>query len=223
MNYTDSEGTIKHRQIGISFNKNNTFEREYGYDSELYDESETDFYWKFPNNDAKYSIAGVGEISKQLIVPFEINIEKSGEILIEVDEWNLVNKKVYIKDKLTQKYYLLNKEKVLLKLDAGKYEDRFVLRFEGAPVSNLNDEILNSSLVLYYDKTSSEIVVYNETSLEIKKIELYNLLGQKINYFDGFNPDQLESRFKIRNPSHAVYVVKVYTSKGGFTKKIIMQ
>ena len=119
--------------------------------------------------------------------------------------------------------HLLNKEKVLLKLDAGKYEDRFVLGFEGAPVSNLNDELLNSSLVLYYDKTSSEIVVYNETSLEIKKIELYNLLGQKINYFDGFNPDQLESRFKIRNPSHAVYVVKVYTSKGGFTKKIIMK
>jgi subtilisin-like proprotein convertase family protein len=223
LNYTDSEGTIKHRQIGISFNKNNTFEREYGYDSELYDESETDFYWKFPNNDAKYSIAGVEEISKQLIVPFEINIEKSGEILIEVDEWNLVNKKVYIKDKLTQKYYLLSKEKVLLKLDAGKYEDRFVLCFEGAPVSDLNNQILNNSLVLYYDKTSSEIVVYNETSLEIKKIELYNLLGQKINYFNDFNPDQLESRFKIRNPSHAVYVVKVYTSKGGFTKKIIMQ
>jgi len=223
LNYTDSEGKQLHRQIGISFNENNTFERENGYDSELYDESSTDFYWKFPNNDAKYSIAGVEAISKQLEVPFEIITEKSGEYLIEVDEWNLVNKKVYIKDKLTQKYYLLNKEKVLLNLDAGKHEDRFVLNFEGAPVSNLNDEILNRSLLLFYDNTSSEIVVKNETSLEIIKIEMYNLLGQKINYFEGFDPDLLESRFKIQIPSHAMYIIKVFTSEGEFTKKIIMK
>ncbi len=223
LNYTDSENRKIHRQIGISFNENNTFEREKGYDSELYDESNTDFYWKFPNSDTKYSIAGVQEISKDLEVPLVIDVEKSGDFLIGVDEWNLINRKVYIKDKLTQKYYLLNKEKMSLKLETGTYLDRFALSFEGAPVTSLDEELLNNSLIVFYDDSSSEIVIKNETSLEIQKIELYNLLGQKINSFKDFNPDLLISRFHVKNPSTAVYIAKVLTSKGEFTKKIILK
>ena len=223
LNYKNSEDKYLHRQIGISFNKNNSFERENGYDSELYDEAGTDFYWKFYTSDAKLSIAGVQEISKNLEVPFEINVEEANEFTIEIDEWNLDNQKVYIRDNVTQKYYFLNKEKMTIYLEKGLYEDRFSLTFRGPYVEDLNNEILNGSLLAFFDNSSSEFVIKNETSLEINKVELYNLLGQKVKSFKDFNPDLLETRFQMNNPSLAMYIVKVYTNRGEFTKKIIIK
>ena len=63
MDFINNEGTSIHRQIGISFNPNNSFAFDKGYDSEIYDIGVTDFYWKLPNDDLKYVIVGVQDIS----------------------------------------------------------------------------------------------------------------------------------------------------------------
>lgn len=50
MNYTGQTGTELHRQIGISFKYNNSFKYDKGYDSFTFDVNNTDFYWKFSDN-----------------------------------------------------------------------------------------------------------------------------------------------------------------------------
>ena len=37
-------------------------------------------YWKFPNDDKNYVIAGVQEISNELEVPLEVIVDYSGQV-----------------------------------------------------------------------------------------------------------------------------------------------
>ncbi|MCG1036972.1 LamG-like jellyroll fold domain-containing protein [Polaribacter sargassicola] len=212
-----------HRQIGISFKANNSFEFDKGYDSEIFDIGTTDMYWKFTNDEKKYVIAGVQEISTELEVPLAIVMDYSGEISLMIDELQNVSKDIFIVDKLTNTFYNIKESMVTLNLDAGAYTDRFVLAFKEESSLNVDDDILESNIYVFLDNTTKEIVINNTSNLELKKVQLFNLLGQKVDQWSDLNLDIKENRLKTRNLVNTVYIIKIETDKGKVSKKILVE
>jgi hypothetical protein len=213
-----------YRQIGVSFSQKTSFNYDKGYDAEIYDVGNTDFYWKFPSDDTKYVISGVQNISDDLEVPLEITMGYSGEVSIRLDEIkNTPNNDVYITDKLTGISYNIKNNKATLTLDEGVYTDRFVLAFKQSTILRLDDELKSKYVYIYADNFSNSIVITKNEEVNILDVELYNILAQKVNIWsiDAQNKSY-QLKLKSKLPS-GIYIVKLRTDKGYINKKIILE
>ncbi|MEO9570721.1 MAG: MBG domain-containing protein [Polaribacter sp.] len=223
MNYTSNNDQKMHRQIGISFNPNNSFKYEAGYDSPIFDLTSTDFYWKFPNNEDRYVIAGVEGLNNKLKIPLEIIIDKDDEISIEIDEWNLVNQRVYLYDNLLHRFYPLHTEKANLNLQKGEYIERFYIVFTKEQVLSTNEEFLSNNINIFYDDKLREININLNDNLNVSNVELFSILGQKINTWNYKENYDNNLKLKINQISKSIYICKIKTNKGEISKKIIIK
>ncbi|WP_298880925.1 T9SS type A sorting domain-containing protein [uncultured Polaribacter sp.] len=224
-NHLGSNNIDLHRQIGISFRNTNSFKYDNGYDSEVYDIGSTDIYWHFPKySDKKLIIAGVKEINDRLEVPLTIKIGSSKPISIEIDAIKNIDRDIFIEDKLLNMFYPLSKETpIILDLEKGTYSDRFYLTFNNKGNSTLNTEenILNTRLAVFMNNKDNEITIQNLNNLIINKLELFNILGKRINVWNDLK-NESQYKFKVQELSSSIYVIKISTEKGVFTKKIII-
>ncbi|WP_159950945.1 T9SS type A sorting domain-containing protein [Polaribacter septentrionalilitoris] len=225
-NHIGTNNINLHRQIGISFRSGNTFDYDNGYDSEVFDIGSTDFYWHFPDfSDKKLIIAGVPEISDKLEVPLSIVIDNNNTFSIEIDHQRNIDRDIYIHDKVTDIYHKLSEEKPIeFNLQKGTYNDRFFIKFNNQSESALNTDknIINNELNIYLNNSSKHIILQNKNNLNITNLEIFNTLGQRLKEWKNTENNHT-SKFDISNLSSTVYIVKVKTDKGVFTKKIIKQ
>ncbi|TMM28767.1 T9SS type A sorting domain-containing protein [Polaribacter aestuariivivens] len=221
MNYNDNSNVKMHRQIGISFKPKNTFKYDKGYDSYLFDLSSTDFYWKFPDQQQPYAIAGVESISKELEIPLEIVISKKDAISIEIDEWNLENTELFLLDKLTNKSYELHNGKAELELEKGTYSERFYITFKSTKTLS-TDDVVAQNVSIFYDKLNSEININPINNVAIKNAKLYSILGQEVKNWKFVSEENTSKKLKINHLSKAVYVLKIKTDRGDVSKKILI-
>ena len=223
MDFVSEEGRSLSRQIGVSFSASNTFKFDKGYDSEITDLGATDIYWKFPENESKYVIAGVENISDDLEIPLEIIMNYDGTNILKIDEVNAIDAKIYLKDKLTNETKLITDNEIAIQLKKGTYEDRFAIIFKETALSvNDTEDFIASNLSIYIDTTQKELVLQNNNQLTINKVTLYNLLGQKINSWKDLEKT-IENRLKIKNAPDAIYLVNIQTPEGVFSKKIYVK
>ncbi|ARV14523.1 T9SS type A sorting domain-containing protein [Polaribacter sp. SA4-12] len=223
MDYLNEQAISIHRQIGISFNPNNTFEYEKGYDAGIYDISTTDFYWKFPTDDTKYVISGIQDITSDLEVPLEITMGYSGEVSITVDEIKNVSENVYIIDKTTGIFYEIINTKAVLNLNEGVYTDRFVLGFKPNTALSTDDIIDNAYTNVYADNKNHTLVISKNLEVDITNVELYNILGEKVSLWKikkQNNSYKLDIKKQIPT---GIYIVRLNTSKGEINKKIVIE
>jgi hypothetical protein len=213
---------VYHRQIAVSFNSFNSFDYEKGYDAEIFDLGATDMYWKFPEDDRKYVIAGVQSISSDLEIPLEIIIADSGSVSIMIDESKNLNHTVYLLDKVTGLSYELEKDKATLSLETGTYTDRFVLSFQ--PIEVLSTEEITSQLTnMFIDNQSREVVVTKTGDISVEKVALYNLLGKQI---ESWNIDEQKESYRLkvnRKLPMGVYIIKLNSKEGEYNKKVIIE
>ncbi|PWG04983.1 T9SS type A sorting domain-containing protein [Polaribacter aquimarinus] len=224
-NYKDSNNAQLHRQLGISFRRGNDFKYDNGYDSEIYDLGSTDFYWQFPEySDKKLIIAGVSEISNSLRVPIVLKIDTDNPILIQIDEKNNISKNIYLQDALSGKSYELSKSNLIeLNIEKGIYTNRFFLTFgDNNGALNNQDNLLNNKISIFLKRDVKELILQNSSGLVIKKLEMFNILGQKSKSWNTIETKNT-NKFSVKNFSNAVYIVKITTEIGIFTKKIIIE
>ncbi len=222
MNFKNNSTTY-HRQIGISFKNGNTFNYENGYDSEMFDLSTTDMFWKFdqiPNKNL--IIAGVEEITNELEVPVSFVIDKSQTIKVMIDEIENIDKDVFLLDKFTGNYYsLLNS--VELDLEKGNYSGRFFLTFKKKTLSLQEENLeLEYSLSVYVDNLSNEIIIQNNKRIILEEIKFYNIIGQKLYESKTFK-DSLQTKIKISKRRSSFYILSIKTNKGMYRKKIFIK
>ncbi|TVZ57258.1 hypothetical protein OD91_2576 [Lutibacter sp. Hel_I_33_5] len=222
LDYKDQNDAGLHRQIGISFNKNNTFASDKGYDSKVYVESNTDFYWKFDEDENKYAIAGVQAITPELEVPLELVVENAGELTIKIDEWQYINRNVFLKDIENDTIYKLNDSKATLNLASGTYTDRFALAFDGENEDEATKETKNP-LKVFYNKKNNRIVVVKKDKIKVKQVSLFRINSRKV---QNWNIKKQRNKFKLKlrkKFSKGLYVVKIKTNKGIINKKIVIK
>ncbi|WP_340931320.1 PA14 domain-containing protein [Polaribacter marinaquae] len=224
MDFVSEDREPLHRQIGVSFSPNNTFEFEKGFDSPINDLGATDVYWKFENSDNKYVIAGIQSVSNSLEIPFEIIMDYKGAVILNLDDIKKVNNTIFVKDKLNNKTYDITNNEVVLQLDKGEYLNRFSIVFSQDTVLSVDDANLenpiNDLITTFLDKTTKELVIDNKNNLNIENVVLFNLLGQKTNSWNIDSTDS-ENRLKVKNIANGVYIVNIKTEKGVISKKVL--
>lgn len=218
--YQNSDNLNLHRQLGVSFKNGNTFKHDPGYDSKVYDLDISDAYFKFENNRQKLGIAGIQELSDDLEFPIAVKAGISGEFKFMIDAKENINRKVYLTDKVTNTKYDLENT-ISISLTQGVYEDRFYISFSGTVLST-DDELLKQNLLIAFNNTKKEIKVIKKSDVSINNIEVFNLIGQKVKSWSKFNKNLKELTFSLNNISNAVYIIKVNTSLGKVSKKVIV-
>ncbi|WP_343328723.1 T9SS type A sorting domain-containing protein [Polaribacter staleyi] len=229
MDYKNNNGLALHRQIGISFKNGNSFDFETGYDAPIYDVGTTDIYWKFPSTNNKYAIAGVQSITEDLEIPLEVTLKNTGTVTIGIDEWNAIDRNIYLIDRVTETSYLLNNAKIALTLVKGTYSERFYLGFKdikpevNTTLDTKDSVILDTNVSVYLDNNTQELVINNNSNLQIENVKLFNLTGQQVNKWTNFKTATTESRLKTKKLSKAIYIVNIATEKGIVSKKVILE
>ena len=222
MDYKNEEQLKIHRQIGISFQETNSFAYDKGYDSTIYDLGKTDMYWEFENDDNKYIITGVQAISDELKVPLTIAIAESQQVSISIDEWQNVNKDVYINDLLTASSQKINNNnKAVFDLVAGTYKDRFFLTFKAS--ENLSTGTFESqNVIVGYDNSQKLILLTCPNDLELTQVSLVNLNGIEVSNWKESLKHKSNHALNVAEINKGVYILKIQSNKGILTKKFII-
>ena len=103
-------------------------------------------------------------------------------------------------------------------LSSGTYLERFTIVFSESSLNIANHNLVNNDVSVYTDHLSNELILENNLNLSIKKVVVYNILGQSIKTWDNLGKD-LEIRLKTIVPK-AIYIVKIDTENGQTIKKI---
>lgn len=213
--YNNTEGENIHRQIAVSFKEGNSFAQDTGYDSLMYDLDETDVYFKFENNRDIYVIAGVEPISPSLEVPITIVNEESATVYLMLDVIENIEQTVYLKDNLTEETQELDSP-IALSLDEGTYSNRFSLAFTEDEIIGTDKEKLQNSIDVKYNSTLKNISIQKDQSIIIESSKLYSSTGSLIKKWSN------EETLKVNSIPDGVYYLKINTTTGKISKKLII-
>ena len=219
LGYEDPEGF--HRQLLLGFLPNSTADVNYnpGYDALLKICRDDEMFFVIEQDlDKKYAIQGVNGFDDTMEFPIGILISETGTHQIMIDEVENFEHTIYLKDNILNTTHNLTDANFIVNLPIGNHLDRYSLIFIPQNSLSTTDQTL-TNLSVFYDGNNN-VVVNNMDRMQLKNITIYNVLGQEIfNLTDNLNHS---NRIQIPfNQSQGVYFVKVFTTTGELTQKIL--
>lgn len=209
------------RELAIAF-RGLTNNYEKGFDAEMLDRQPSDLALKVLDNDAPYVIAGVDYLDEDMEIPLELYLDADRNVTFSLDALENLSATVYVKDAFNFNHYNISEGNVTLPLTTGDYSDRFSIVFVNREVLAVEDNLFLADIDVYHNSDAKEIVINRKNDLEIYSSELYNVLGQKVmsskytsTYLDNY-------AIKTAALSSSIYILKLKTSKGIYTKKILL-
>jgi hypothetical protein len=177
-------------------------------------------YWTLGNS--KFVIQGVHDFNPNQEFPLGLIVEKGGLATIRLDKLENIDPslEIFIKDTSTGKTVQINNGSFQINLDAGIYEDRFELVFQGTQDNQLGvtETDLDNKILVYYDSKSSNLHIDLTVNSEVSGGMIFNFLGQKISAIHAFTKS-------ITVPCHVstgAYIIQLNTKNGVVNKKIII-
>ncbi|WP_366187132.1 HYR domain-containing protein [Flavobacterium ovatum] len=218
-----NSATGKYRQLLVGSDKNTTQQFDLGYDAPMFDMNDDDLYWIIKNS--PFVIQGVPNFEDDQIIPLGISISKAGLSTIKIDNLENISNdlNIFIYDKETDQYHDLRTSGFSIMLPTGKYTNRFSLRFEKDILPSTEENSLKEGVKIYFSKESYSININNYIENDIvKKVTLFNSLGQIIKTWEIDKSNQETIQLPIKKVSSGVYIVKTKTNQGSFDTKIII-
>lgn len=206
------------RQLLLTVDENATTGVDWGFDGELNEVNPEDMFWKIEGKD--YLIQGIDAILDTVVLPLTIKTSQGGIIEITIDSLEHIpdNTEIYLKDGDT--YHNLRASNYLTTVESGEINNRFKIVFDVPETLSVNDYTLQNELVVFYNSTNKTIVLVNPENLQLKTLTMYNMLGQQIKLK---KMDSNDHRITIPvTLQTGVYLFKIETEFGGFTKKVII-
>lgn len=214
------------RQILLGFmNENATSGIDLGYDATLIDVQPNDIY--FLNANTKLVIQGDGYFNTANVYPLAVKTAIAGNVKFTLDatEQFDASQEVYIYDNTTKLYHDIRKEVFEISLPTGTVTDRFSLRFktESALATN-NFDTIDTIAVIFTNNDNTIIIKNNLLDTTVKSVSLFNILGQSISTWDVKNKNQTKIEIPVTNNlSTGTYIVRLQTTNGDVSKKIIIK
>ena len=212
-----------HRQILLGFmNEFATEGFDAGYDAPQLDSQPNDFYFAIP--DQNLVIEGVDAFNASKILPLTVKNGLVGNVQFTLDATENFddNQNIYIHDNVTNEYHDIRNGNFDINLPIGTFDTRFSLRFTNAALG-VNDFDLNKEILVYFTNNDNMITINNSLlDATVQTVDLYNMLGQSIRTWEVKNNNQSKIQIPVNNVSTGTYIVKVHTSKGDISKKIII-
>jgi hypothetical protein len=218
-----------HRQVLLAFMENRaTSEIDYGYDAESLDELPNDMY--FLNGENQLVIQGEGYFNADASFPIGVKTDVEGTVTFTIDALENFDaqQKVYIYDDEAKTYNEIQKNSFEVTLPAGENNTRFSLRFkdkssETDKTLGLEENNINNDIKIAHIQNSNTLkIINNSVETSVEKVTLFNINGQSIANWKIENQDQQNIQIPINTISSGVYVVKLKTTTGELSKKIII-
>jgi hypothetical protein len=204
--------------------ENATSGLDYGYDALNIDTQLNDMY--FVNNGAKLNIQGDGFFNVNNIYPIGIKNNVAGNVTFKIDEKENFDDdsfQAYIHDNVTNIYHNIRNVSFTINLPQGTVENRFSLTFKNtSALSNESFDNANGLLVVYSNANSILSIKNNVIDATVESVSLFNMLGQAITTWDVKDQNQQNIELPIKSLSTGTYIVKVKTTKGETSRKIIV-
>ena len=213
-----------HRQILMGFmNELATSNIDPGYDALLFDDFPNDMY--FLNGDVKLVIQGEGVFNPNTSYRLGVKTGQEGNVQFMVDE--LLDfepgQKVYIYDATTELYHDITTEMFEINLPVGLFEERFSLRFVNSALGT-GDFTDNNALDIKFTNNNNTLNIKNSANdVVVDSVIVFNMLGQSLQTWDVKNENQQFIQVPVENLSTGTYIVKLQTSAGPISKKIVIK
>ena len=213
-----------HRQLLLGFMDDLATDGfDVGYDAPQIDNQPSDAYFALQG----YSlvIEGAGTFSADKIFPITVKIGTDGPIKFMIDSTENfdANQNIYIYDNVTNISHEIRNQPFEVNLPIGTLNDRFSLRFTNSALGVTDFDLTKEVAVTYTNSDNTLNINNNLSDTTIKSVTLYTMLGQSIKSWDVKKDTQMKIQIPINNISTGTYIVKVHTSKGDVSKKIIIQ
>ena len=221
-----------HRQILLGFiNGKATDAMDFGYDAYNMDNYPNDMFFIIGAD--QFVIQGVGAFDKNASYPIGVKTNVEGIVKFMIDETENFddNQAIYIFDNETNTYHNIKNQNFEINLIAGTNMNRFSLRFYNPADAPIEPEepieipVINPDITITHIQKSDNININNQIKdCIVTKVRLYNESGIEIeNWKIQENRNQSNIQVHIKKTKLGVYIVKVETTAGDFTKKIIIQ
>ncbi|RZJ73629.1 choice-of-anchor D domain-containing protein [Flavobacterium sp.] len=215
-----------HRQVLIGFMDDlATPDFDFGYDADNYDSNPDEMVFRI--GDHRAIIQGDGYFDATSSYPLEVKAAAAGNVKFSLDgtENFDADQPIYIFDNQTGLYHDLRDESFALNLPAGTHEGRFYLRFlQQAQLLKADEKTASANLKIAYDEKTSVLSIRNMfDDMTVKKATLMNMLGQSVNSYDVESQDQDNIQIKLKNVSAGTYLVKIETTGGLMTQKVVIK
>jgi hypothetical protein len=222
LNLSNNQGAFKQTLVGYLTNATNNYDSR--FDGESYDGNEfLDFY--SVNQDKNLVIQGRA-------LPFDDNDEVplgyrttiNGEFTINIDQVDgvLTNQAVFIEDKLTNTVFDLKSGNYTFRTAPGTFNDRFVLKYSNKTLSVDKIEKQDGILAFYSNNYNTLIIHNDNVDTTVNSVSLFNMAGQNIGVWDVKDSLQTNIQIPIKKISSGIYIVKVKTTNGESSKKIMV-
>jgi len=88
--------------------------------------------------------------------------------------------------------------------------------------NEIPDIISNSNIDILYMSDNRELAIYNPDLMSIQRVEIYNLLGQRVQRYMDIT-SQKEIRLPVYEYASGIYVVKLFSENAQVTKNIMLK
>ncbi|MFB0904093.1 MAG: T9SS type A sorting domain-containing protein [Nonlabens sp.] len=220
-NFITAKGINRQLLVGADPNTTNQF--DIGYDAPILETKGDSFYWEFSNS--KFVIQGVPNFDDDQIIPLGITVANEGVITLKISllENISASTEIYLYDNVTNLYSTIKNNDFQIALGVGEYNKRFSLQFVNKTLS-VDTNNLENGILIYYSNTKQTLNIQNNfIDAEVSTVDLYNLTGQKIAHWAIDEVKQNNIIIPITDLSTAGYIVKVKTTKGDLSKKVIIK
>jgi uncharacterized repeat protein (TIGR01451 family) len=219
----DSNNTA-HRQVLLGFmNENATSGMDYGYDGINFDDLPNDMY--FITGENQLVVQGVGDFDVNASFPIGVKTDTEGKVKFMIDSLENFkrNQNIFIHDNTDNTYHNIRNEKFEVIIPIGENNDRFSLRFTDKKHSIVDETIkVDSIKINHFPKRNLFEIDNNSFDTSIKKAALYNLSRQLIINWNLENENNKKIQLPIKRINSGMYILKVYTSTGELSKKIVI-
>ncbi len=214
LGYNNSTGF--YRQIMTAFVPECSDGHNTAYDARMVDVNPEDLYW-ITNN--KEYVIDARPFRADLQIPLGLKVTNSGIQSIFVEATDNFDDAIYILDTDTGFTHDIRQSNFEVNLEPGVYNNRFKLVFQPASTVSV-DDVVTSSLQVYFTKKNKEITITNLDKLTLKSAKVYNTIGQLIKIVS--KSELLQNEIKI--PFHVAsgtYLINIETTIGKGAFKII--
>ncbi|NNK40537.1 MAG: T9SS type A sorting domain-containing protein, partial [Winogradskyella sp.] len=214
-------GPATRRELLLGFSDATTDAYDYGYEALNTESGANDLNLALDGDN--YTMQAYSPITEDKEIP--LNFKSSGDYFYEIKITETENvpedQDIYIRDTYTESTFKLSDlEAYEFSATAGEFNDRFQIVFrESVTLSVVDQEI--EALNYYYSNTRDKLVVMNPKGVEIKSIQIFNILGQSV-YNNQNLHQQSYNEYPITDLSTGTYVVNMNTESGVLNKKIII-
>ncbi|NDI98744.1 T9SS sorting signal type C domain-containing protein [Flavobacterium sp. LaA7.5] len=216
LNLTGNSGEFS--QMAVAYSDVTTDGLDYGWDGKaLTNDGLVKVYSTLQEN--RLAIQARASFADTDAVTLGYSVTEAGSYTLSLDHTDglfLEGQDIFLTDNLTGETVNLRDIDYMFTSEAGVFEDRFMVTYNFAPLSNPELELNNNNVMVF---SKDEVITVTSGNLEMADVTIYDVRGRLLFTQSGINASQLV--INTLQSQQQMLIVKVTTDKGTVSKKIV--